>query len=190
MIGRVFIDFFGSDNINNQGTIVSDSDYSFDLGGFSITFERNLTYQLSGSSGSQWGGERRTSIVERSDVREYTAENENRNRMDWNCDCIYASDNNMLFGYGVVIEPNGAYMTDFYYSSELQETPEQHFANRVANYWRKSRRRLKLDIAFTSASAYVAGQTFTLDGMKYMSLGFTDSWRDRRRTLNLMELDS
>lgn len=190
MIGRVFIDFFGSDNINNQGTIVSDSDYSFDLGGFSITFERNLTYQLSGSSGSQWGGERRTSIVERSDVREYTAENENRNRMDWNCDCIYASDNNMLFGYGVVIEPNGAYMTDFYYSSELQETPEQHFANRVANYWRKSRRRLKLDIAFTSASVYVAGQTFTLDGVKYMSLGFTDSWRDRRRTLNLMELDS
>ena len=190
MIGRVFIDFFGSDNINNQGTFVSDSDYSFDLGGFSITFERNLTYQLSGSSGSQWGGERRTAIVERSDVREYTAENENRNRMDWNCDCIYASDNNMLFGYGVVIEPNGAYMTDFYYSSELQGTPEQHFANRVANYWRKSRRRLKLDIAFTSASAYVAGQTFTLDGMKYMSLGFTDSWRDRRRTLNLMELDS
>jgi hypothetical protein len=190
MIGRVFVDFFGSDNINNQGTIVSDSDYSFDLGGFSITFERNLTYQLSGSSGSQWGGERRTAIVERSDVREYTAENENRNSMNWNCDCIYASDNNMLFGYGVVIEPNGAYMTDFYYSSELQETPEQHFANRVANYWRKSRRRLKLDIAFTSASAYVAGQTFTLDGMKYMSLGFTDSWRDRRRTLNLMELDS
>lgn len=189
IVGRLFFDILGSDDIgiiDFAGDIPIDTGiYNFNILNFRITFERsNGVVDVSPS------GAYSIRMFDRTDIREYTAENENRNSMDWNSDCCFASDNEMSFGYGVVLHADGTPMGGFIYEGSTSETPEQHFANRVANYWRKSRRRLKLDIAFTSASAYVAGQTFTLDGMKYMSLGFTDSWRDRRRTLNLMELDS
>ena len=50
----------------------------------------------------------------------------------------------MEYGYGLLSNPNGSYMTTAPYAAGDQH-PEQHLANRVANYWRVSRRRLGVD---------------------------------------------
>lgn len=188
MVGRLFVDFLGSDDIGIVGDIIQidTGNYVFDIVDFNVTFERSLSYILPGETIG-------TSIVKnvtRADIREYTAENQNRSDIKWDADCIYASDNNMLFGYGVILNVNGSYMSGFIYSGTTPETPEQHLANRVADYWQRSRRRLKMEVSNGS----IVGNsdpniTFTFDSMRFMTVSFDNDWRNAKLIVTLMELE-
>ena len=101
----------------------------------------------------------RVIFEERVTTQEYVATNNNQTHEEWNADCIFASDNNMEYGYGLLSNPDGSYMATAPYAAGGQH-PEQHLANRVANYWRVSRRRLGVDFRADAKTEDTAAGTF------------------------------
>ena len=188
LTGYVFIEFMGSDDLGDND---NSNDYTFDIADFSFVFERNLTYQIGNPNGNQFGGAAKVREVKRAGVREYTAENNNRSRMNFNADCIYASDNNMDWGYGLVLNADGSYMGGFSFDGQTTETPEQHLADRVANYWRIGRQKLVINIGRTNViKNYGCDMKMTYGGKYFWPISYRDNYRDCSRIITLMELDS
>lgn len=147
MFGFIFIEFYRfCDWEEDTG--------EFQIGNFEIEFSRD-SVEIPTTIGNT--PRAREIRQERVTTQEYIATNSNQTHEEWNADCIFASDNNMEYGYGLLSNPNGSYMTTAPYAAGDQH-PEQHLANRVANYWRVSRRRLGVDFR---ADASAAGTFFS-----------------------------
>ena len=131
----------------------------------------------------------RSLIKERVDRREYTASNQNMTQDEWNADCIWASDNNMEYGYGLLMNPDGSYMETAPYGNN-SEQPEQHLANRVANYWAANKRcitcGLRTDVAAVGAVSPVT--KVTLDDTTFYPASISNDWRDDVTWLKLIEI--
>lgn len=192
MAGRLHVDLFGSDDIGqtNVGPIIVDTGYDFDVVNFLITFERNSYYTRLPVNG-RWGGARDVGNIERADTREYTADNGNRSRDEWNADCILASDNDMAFGFGVVINADNSYMTGFSYDGETDERPEQHLADRVAAFWTRSHRKLSMDVYRNNITQnYAPNTVYTFDGQNFMSTAIGYDWRNSIMTISIIDIDN
>ena len=179
LTGLVFVEFLGSDDMPEDS-----GQRSFDIHDFSIEFVRStMRYEITGggtsaNGGRNFGGTKKYRVIEREGSREYVAKNENKVRQPWNADVIYAADNDMEFGYGVILNPNGSQIGKQSYGTN-QEWPEQHLANRVAAYWSTAKRKLQLELRTDLVPVITPRNTVTVDGTTFypISIG-NDFWND------------
>lgn len=190
MDGKVFVDFLGSDNVpqDEQSLSPTYQERAFLIKDFRIVFGRSKRYATSS------GMSRTVRFVGREDRREYISTNNNKVRDELNIDCIYASDNDMAFGFGVLINQDGTYMAGYDYGDGVLQHPEQHLANRVTTYWSTSKRRMEIEVR----SDITIGGTLvrdidpkcmiTLDGTVCHPIALGHDWRDDITIMTLLEL--
>ena len=147
MYGKIFVDFYGCDGVIG----IADK---FEIANFKLEYSRDAAVIL---------GERaRTVQKDRKSSREYVATNSNKGDGDWNADCIFASDNNMEYGYGLLMNPmvagaGGGFMEKVRYNNGMSEDyAEQHLANRVATYCQASKRLITAPLRSNEAMNGVA----------------------------------
>ena len=175
LVGQVFIEFLGSEDMTDIN-----GSRDFDIEGFSLEFTRKTFFYKHGIIPTD---------IERSDHREYVAKNGNNVRADWNADCIYASDNDLSFGFGVIANPDGSYFSmTTYGSSTTPERPEQHLADRVANYWATAKRMLELELLSNLIANINRMYLVTVDGSTMHPIAIGRNWRDDVTRLTLIEL--
>ena len=167
--GKLFVDFLGSDDLEDI-----DGKKTFEIVNFRVTYNRAPTGTYTKRS------------VDSVDSRQYTATNGNNVRDEWNADCIFASDNNMAYGYGVLLG-DGEYMGKLTFGSESLY-PEQHLANRVVNYWQTSKRRLEVELRSNQIADITPKYKTTIDGMTGYPIAISRDWRDDITKLTILEL--
>lgn len=186
MYGKIFVDFLGCDNIYPIGD-------EFEIANFTLEYSRDAAAML---------GERtRVLKADRASTREYSATNSGKGNDNWYADCIFASDNNMKYGYGLLMNPGGSFMSQVPYGAlHTDAVPEQHLANRVAAYWSNPKRRVSAPVLATGELAVTGGSTsvmvmdvspkhtITIDGTRCHVVAISDDWRDDERTLVMMEV--
>lgn len=178
--GLIFIEFLGSDDINRVNDLgpipVYSGDRIFDITEFSLTYERQQTYN------------KNTEIV-RSDRRSYVSKNQNSVRGEWNADCIFASENNMSFGFGVLYDSDYSFMDGMTYgSSTALVYPEQHLADRVTSFWTTNKRRLRTELRSNAISDITPQTKVTIDGTTTTPIAFGREWRDDVTIITFLEL--
>ena len=178
--GKLFIEFLGSSNLEDI-----DGQKAFDICDFNLKFTRNENfldiYKLTKD--------------ERKNEREYISTNNNISaNNEWNNDMIFASDNYMRFGYGVIINANGGYFKGFQYVEHGPLVfPEQHLADRVANFWSKSKRKIYAELR---SNAYIGAlirdinprNKASIDDTTMYPISISHDWRDDVTRLTLIEL--
>lgn len=126
--------------------------------------------------------------VDRVTSKEYSASNSNESNEEWNADCIFASDNNMEYGYGLLLNYVGNIISEVRYGSSFQH-PEQHLANRVATYWDSDKMRLDTELWNIGAVAGVSpDKTVSLAGVTGVPVAISHDWRDDLMQMVLIEL--
>lgn len=193
LMGILYVEFLGSSDIDE-----TDGQRSFDIRDFSIEFTRNTTTRqesvsINLSQGYIFGGARKYSVLERADSREYVAKNSNKVRNEWNFDNIYASDNDMQNGYGVVLNTNGTQMGKQTYGT-TQKFPEQHLCDRVAAYWATAKRELRLMLRtdqisnVTPQNTVGFNDTATFGSTIFYPIAISHNWRDDITYITLLQL--
>lgn len=172
MIGKMFVELLGSSDVDEI-----DGERIFDLANFDVTFERREWFSAMQEN------------VKRNSSHEYKSNNTNSIRDEWNADCIFATDNNMPFGYGVLINADGTYMTGFRYNgSNVEVYPEQHLANRVTSFWSTSRRRLTLELMANAVADFTPMYLITVDDTTCHPISISREWRDDVLKITLLEI--
>lgn len=176
--GRLFIDMLGSDDLDDidgqKGFEITDFNVKFSFQSYRVV---NLPSSITRSN--------------RKDIREYKSTNGNNVREEFNSDCIYASDNNMSFGYGVLLNPDGSRMGALLYNGgSVPQFHEQHIADRVTSYWANAKRRLAVDLRSngTNVNSVRPDTKVTLDSTTLFPIAFGREWRDDITILTLLEL--
>ena len=155
-----------------------------ELGDFAIEFSRDDTVLPTSSNDVR----PRTMVGERETDHEYTANNQNQCQDEWNADCIFASDNNMKFGHGLMMLPNGNYLKTLSYGGGAAEYPEQHLANRVATFWNQNKRMIVPELRTNVIADITPQHKVTLDGTVCHPIAICRNWRDDITVLNLLEM--
>lgn len=176
--GFLHIDFYAI----LEGIFLRSKDV-FQIGNFSVGFSRD-TVDIPSTVNTV---RPRYQIEERVTTKEYTAENQNQTHEEWNADCIFASDNNMEYGYGLLMNSDGTFMEFAPYAAG-NEHPEQHLANRVTNYWAVSRRRLGGDFRVGTIADISPQYKVTIDGTTCHPVAISRDWRDDVVRLSLLEM--
>lgn len=185
--GRLFIEFYGSPDVDWQ-RIGEPGECNFEIADFKVTFSRDAVAIVDNHE--------RKAIKKRFNTREYTSTNNSKSSDELNIDCIYASDNEMEYGYGLLMNPDGSYMANVPYGSN-SEQPEQHLANRVTAYWAQAKRMLSPDlIANASIGTGVTVMDITprhkvtMDDTTFHPIAIDHDWRDDVVSLTLLEMPS
>ena len=175
LYGYLYIDIIGCRDVNGWYN-------SFELGNLKVAFSRDGVYIPQ----TMHEYRQRDLVVPRVSSKEYTATNNSTVVTPMNIDCIYASDNNMEYGYGLVIDNNG-YMEKANYGN-TQAHPEQHLADRVAAYWGASKRKIVANFRKNTIAAITPTYKVTLDGTTLYPVSISHDWRDDIVKLTLMQL--
>ena len=176
LYGYLFVDIgdFVSNGVASEG---------FEIADLTITYTRD-GYVLPRLIGQTRGREIKE---ERVTSQDYTATNNNQTHEEWNADCIFASDNNMKYGYGLLMNSDGTFMESAPYAAG-NEHPEQHLANRVTNYWAVSRRRLGGDFRVGTIADITPQYKVTIDGTTCHPVAISRDWRNDVVRLSLLEM--
>lgn len=171
LYGKLFVDFLGSNDIpENNGQ------RRFELVNFSLTFERRtVKYLLYEST--------------RVSSRDYVATNANIVRDEWNADCIYASDNDLDWGYGVIMDDDGKWLETITYDDTAVH-PEQHLANRVAAYGETSKRRISVEMRTDVIDEITPQNTVQLNGTTCYPIAIGHDWHDDITMITMLEIPS
>lgn len=176
LYGYIFIDFMGMDGLGDMTNV-------FQIGNFEVRFSRDETILP-----SSWNDKRpRTMSVERNKTMEYTSENNSPVPDEWNADCIFASDNNMEYGYGLLMNPNGRYMETAQYGNTAAH-PEQHLADRVTAFWTTAKRRFMTELRSDAITEPTPKYKVTLDSIQCHPISISHEWRDDVTTITLLEM--
>lgn len=124
---------------------------------------------------------------DRNSTKEYTAENQNANQDKWNADCIFASDNDMEYGYGLMLKGNGEYLKTAPYGG-IQEIPEQHLANRVAAYGATSKRQFMLEVRGNAIAQITPINKVSFESTSCQPVSIGHDWRDDVVKIKMIEL--
>ena len=181
LTGYVFIDFLG---MTHEWTENQDS---FEIGDFAIHFSRDSVYIPNGTSDIR----PRTMKEKRVSTKEYISSNPANVENAQNVDLIYASDNNMEYGYGLVLNANGSFMaTAKYNGNTSDEHPEQHLANRITSYWQTSRRMITPELRTDVVGDFTPQQYVTLENQTghFSPLAVSREWRDDVTIVSLIEM--
>ena len=177
LYGYIYLDIMGWVDGNGLRTD------AIGIANLEIDFTRDKTYLPSHQ------GETRPRMMEREreSEREYTSNSNGQTHDEWNADCIYASDNDMEYGYGLLMKPNGEYMQKVPYGN-VTEWAEQHLANRVTTYWQQTRRMMTANVAYQYAAALVPVDRVSLDGTTCQLVSISHDWWNDNIELKLIEL--
>jgi hypothetical protein len=108
---------------------------------------------------------------------------------EWGTDCIYASQNNLTRGYGLVMNPDYSYLETLVFSgSATAKHPEQHLADRVTGFWQTSRRRLAVELRRDLIADITPRHKVTIDGMTGYPIAISHEWRDDVTQLTILQL--
>jgi hypothetical protein len=171
MAGKLFVDLLGSDDIpeiNGQRR--------FDFSNLGVLFKRRIVYN-------------RLYQSSRAASRDYTASNNNKTKDEWTAYLDFASDNDMVFGYGVLLEPDGTQMGKQTYGV-ASEYAEQHLANRVSDFWSSAKHKREVELRRQLVPAFTPKHTVAIigDARTYYPTSISHSWRKDVLMLSLMEL--
>lgn len=170
--GRVFMDFLGSRDMPEVNGI-----RKFDIANMQLVFSETV---------KEWTtlthSERKLS-----EKAVYYANNASKIRSEWDCDMIYASENNLQRGYGIVINPDGSRMEQVSIGG-VQKHPEQHVADRVASYWRKSRRKIRTEMRSDTIPDIKPQNTAVIDSQPYTPIAISRDWWDDITKITFMEI--
>lgn len=169
--GRLFIDIIGC-GVEN-----------FTIGDFTVEFSREVTEIPTNVHAVR----PRVMKESRDTSREYTAVNWNQSKDEWSADCIFASDNNLEYGYGLLLNTTGGYVATVPYGNN-SEHPEQHLADRVSKYWANSKRKLMTDLRFNLIPAIRPNNLVSMNSATFYPASISHDWRDDKVTIGLMEL--
>lgn len=169
--GRLFIDIIGC-GVQN-----------FTIGDFTVEFSREVTEIPTNVHAVR----PRVMKESRDTSHEYTAVNWNQSKDEWSADCIFASDNNLEYGYGLLLNATGGYVAVVPYGNTT-EHPEQHLANRVSSYWANSKRKLMTDLRFNMIPSIRPNNLVSMNGATFYPASISHDWRDDKVTIGLMEL--
>ena len=179
--GYVFIDIMGGYDYTNNNNFDD-----FQIANFTIEYSRD-SYSIPSSIGEVRPRELKQ---ERVTTKEYSAVNSNDSKEEWNANCIFASDNNMEYGYGLLLNASGNIIQTVNYGNNA-EHPEQHLANRVANYWATAKRKIDPELLANKIPAVdptnivkVGTDTVTT----YAPIAISRDWRDDVLKLSLLQL--
>ena len=180
--GYVFVDIIGG--LYHSTEIME----SFAIGNLKIEFSRESTFIPSTTSQST-----RPRLVskDRVSTKEYTATNGNAISSEQNIDNVYATDNDMKYGFGLVMNEDNSYMTIAEYRYQTQYArPEQHFADRIADYWSQSKRCVTTDLRteVVEQSAPITPLShLVLDSTHFRTLAISHQWRDDVTTVKMIQ---
>ena len=182
--GWLFVDFMGCHSYNGGTT-------SAEVADFEVEFSREVTFI--GNNTQQHRP--RTMSNERETSIDYQAANSNGSGENWNADCIYASDNNMEYGYGLIFNADGTYMETARYGHDINdpdihnkvEHPEQHLADRVAAFWESSKRQVTAELRSDTIPLITPQHRITLDNWIFNPVAISRDWRDDVTTLTLLQ---
>jgi hypothetical protein len=99
----------------------------------------------------------------------------------------------MEIGRGLLMNADASFMATALYAGG-SEHPEQHLANRVADYWEVSRQKIVCDL---QSQADIANVTIanvsplykaTLNGKTFHPVSINREWRDDKSTFTLLEI--
>ena len=178
LYGYLFIDICG------MNMFYEHEETSFEIGDFVVDFTRDKTFFPTSTTDVR----SRTMVEKRITSLDYKAVNANASGDEWNCDCIYASDNNMEYGYGLIINPSdGSFVETVGYGNQ-QEHPEQHLANRVATFWQSSKRQVNAELRTDTIPDVTPRHRLTLEtAWKFDPVAISRDWRDDVTTLTLLQ---
>ena len=185
LYGYLFIDFMGTE----------DRAYvrlpeQFELANFKVEYSRDEEIIAS-------GGLSRKITKDRVDSREYVATNTNASKEEWNANCIFASDNNMEFGFGLILDGSGGIVETVPYGNTTDH-PEQHLANRVASYWAVAKRKLEGELQAHVIQTITGGTVkigdilpchkVSIDSGTFSPIAISRNWRDDIVKLALLQI--
>ena len=183
LYGYVFIDIlYGYDYSN--GNQFDD----FQIANFSIEYSRD-TYEIPTSLNVI---RPRELVTKRVTSKEYSAVNTNDSKEEWKASCIFASDNNMEYGYGLLLDGNGNIKPTVNYGGS-SEHPEQHLADRVANYWAVAKRKINAELLANivpdiTPENKVKMTTDPSDHTVFAPISISRDWRDDIVKLSLLQI--
>lgn len=176
LYGYLYIDIFGT--MNYAGMKITDNGI-WQLANLKLEYTRDKIEVTS------HGAYKITK--DRNDQKEYSAENQNASNNKWNADCIFASDNDMEYGYGLMLKGNGEYLKTAPFGG-IQEIPEQHLANRVAAYGATSKRQFMLEVRQNAISQITPINKVSFESTSCQPVSIGHDWRDDLVQLKMIEL--
>ena len=178
LYGYLYIDIYGTYDISGGGTRITQNG-KWQLANLKVEYSRE---KIEVSSNGY-----RKVVRDRNSTKEYTAENQNANQDKWNGDCIFASDNDMEYGYGLMLKGNGEYLKTAPYGG-VQEIPEQHLANRVAAYGATSKRQFMLEVRQNAISQITPINKVSFESTSCQTVSIGHDWRDDVVKIKMIEL--
>ena len=181
MYGYLFIDIMGTPDKTYVGLPPH-----FEIADFAVSYERAEEVIASDGHG-------RKITKDRTTTAKYSASNSNASTDNWNADCIFATDNNLEYGYGLLINGSGAIVSTVDYNGN-SEHPEQHLANRVANYWNTAKRKMDVEIrSDVLADSIRLGditpyEKVSLESVTLHAISIGRNWIDDITKLSLLEI--
>lgn len=177
--GRLFIDILGSDDMQHE----SSTGYidRFELVNLKVSFNR--------------GGDGK-----RDSSREYVAHSDSMVNEEYGDNTIFASDNNLSFGYGLVVNPDGTMLKGIDYNGDgTLIPPEQHYADRIVDYWSESKRKMEVELlahknmdtdqqTTVPIGSISPGMKAVLDNTDIYPVSISHDWREDKVNIIFMEI--
>ena len=184
--GTLFFEFMGSNDLDPVN-----GERSFDIANLQVVMYHGDIAEYTYQNHFWWKFEQADYVKQ---TVCYKAKNQNNVKEEFNADVIFASDNNVVFGYGLLSNPNRSYFKGIQYEPHgTLDYPEQHLADRAMDYWEKSRRRLDVELLVdTYAGSFVGDinprHKITIDGTLTHPIAISRNWGDDVVKLTLLEM--
>ena len=184
--GTLFVEFLGSSDLPEVS-----GQRSFDIANFGVVMYHGDIAEYTYQNHFWWKFENAENVKQ---TVSYKAKNQNNIKADFNADVIFASDNNVIFGYGLLSNPDRSFFKGIQYQEHGSLVfPEQHLANRVVEYCGQSRRLIAVEMmSNVYVGAFVGDLTprylVTLDSTQGHLIAISRSWRDDLVRLTLIEM--
>lgn len=178
--GFLFVDFLGSDDVFTDPNVDK-----FELAEFAVTLVRPES-------------EYRLLRNQRYESRTYTSQNDSVLRSEWSAETIFASDNYMKWGPGIVLNANNTPFVGWNYANHdnadsvpirpagyptidlgAKAQPEQHLADRVALYGQRTHRMVELQLNDFRTYGPITPRNFiSINGRDLWPVAISHQWRD------------
>jgi hypothetical protein len=176
LYGYLYIDIYGT--LNQTGLKVT-SDGVWQLANMKAEYSRD---KITVTSHGAYKVTR-----DRNSTKEYTAENQSAAYEKWNADCIFASDNDMEYGYGLMLKGNGEYLKTAPFGG-VQAIPEQHLANRVAAYGATSKQQFSIEVRSNTIAEITPIHQVSFTGTTCHPTSISHVWRDDITQLTMQQI--
>lgn len=173
LTGYIYIHFMGTEDSFSE----TFSEYDYEIANFSAVISRPEDV---------W----KFINPKRKNSYEYKAKNDNMIEQKWLDSLIFASDNYLIWGPGVVMNTDGTYFQGWDYEHHMPGTtkPEQYMVNRVVSFWSKSRRKLKADLRMDMLSSISPEEKINYENTILYPCSISHDWRDDKITIIAIEM--